>query len=193
MKTRDDVVREYCRAMQSMSLANLRQLQRFGILLTAITRVCPVPMRVQPRGRLYVPDPAGAPGWVLPVCAADADDPDMIECDDPETVVATGVVIDLIVFSPAAPGRWALRLGQAGVLGAIGPQYCWPDPVAVCRDITEWLRNDCVGIVLLTADRRRAAGILRQCIKVEAEDSQHAAELRSFLRAPIIDRVMVAA
>ena len=76
--------------------------------------------------------------------------------------VCCGPVVDLLAFNPAAPGCWALRRGNATVLGAID---------------TRWLRSDCRGLVLLTGDRHKAAAILRRISNIDAEDEAHAAEL----------------
>jgi hypothetical protein len=173
---------EYLPIMRQMSLDDARMLMRHGIPLRAITTVCPAPTRVALDGNdLYRPDPSGQPAWVMPVCAVDPGRPEEIETADPLSIVSLGPIVDLVAFHPAAPNRWALRLGLATVLGAIEPQCCNPDPVPVRRDITLWLRGECNGIVLLTRDAIEARRILSQIETIEAEDRQHADELAALL------------
>jgi hypothetical protein len=161
-------------------------LIRYGVTVRAIETVCPAPTKisVDRSGEFYQPDEAGRPAWVFPVCCADPEKPDAIETPDPFTAVAAGAVLDLLAFSPVAPGQWALRRGIATVLGAIEPQYLDPVPVPVHRDVTDWLRADCRGIVLLTSHRIEVVRLLHQCRAIEAEDATHAAELRRILAGP---------
>jgi hypothetical protein len=58
------------------------------------------------------------------------------------------------------------------VLDAIPPQYLEPDPVRVHRDVAEWLRAGCSGIVLLTRDRNKAQRVLRQIHRVDTADDK---------------------
>src|SRR5262249_11863802 len=147
-----ELVGEYVAAMRRMALDDAHQLMAYGVPLRSITITCPAPSRVSSfRGR-YVPDAAGAPGWIMPVCVLDR----QFECDvegvDPIASVSTGMVIDLVAFSPLAPRRWATRLGKAVALGAIPPQYLDPAPMRIFRDVTDWLRGGCGGLVPLTRD-----------------------------------------
>ena len=135
-------------------------------------------------GTLYQLDDAGRPAWIFPVCAVDPESPEAIEAPDPLHVVSTGAVVDLLAFHPDAPGRWALRLGNAAVLGAIEPQCFDPDRVAVHRDIMGWLRSGCGGIVFLTAAPHAARRILWQCRKISADNAAHEAELHRLLTMP---------
>jgi hypothetical protein len=176
----------------------LLRLTEHGIPLRSIRLVRPVlihialkPDRCAP-AELYQPDPAGKPAWVVPVRTFDSAYPgEWIETADPEIVVSQGTMLDLIAFAPAAPGRWALRLGEAAVLGAIEPQYLDPRPVPVHRDVTDWLRSGCSGIMLLTRDACEAGRILRQCKTVEAQDPTHAAQLRRLIeRPPYVDTLI---
>ena len=178
---------EYLAAMRPMTLErDVNELMRHDIPMRAIATVCPAPMSIvlDRSGQLYQPDDAGRPAWVLPVCVADPMVPDEIEAADPLAVVSAGFVVDLLAFSMAAPGRYALRCGVATVLGCIPPQYCDPDPVPIHRDVTRWLRSECRGLVLLTRDPIEIRRILGHCISIEAEDAEHAAELRRMLEMP---------
>jgi hypothetical protein len=181
------LVEEYITAMRQMTLEeHVAELMRYGIPIQAIATVCPAPMKIvlDKSGQLYQPVETGLLAWTFPVCCADPEDPDAIETPDPLMAVATGPVIDLLAFSPSAPGRWALRRGIATVVGAIEPQYLDPVPVPVHRDVTDWLRADCRGIVLLTSHRIEVVRLLHQCRAIEAEDAAHAAELRRILAGP---------
>jgi hypothetical protein len=120
----------------------------------------------------------------MPVCVVDPERLDTIEASNPSSVVSIGPAVDLLAFHPGAPNRWALRYGLATVLGAIAPQYCRPDPVPVHRDVTDWLRAGCKGIVLLTHDRFGARRVLQQIQSIEAEDERQALELRRILEMP---------
>jgi hypothetical protein len=184
--TPDGIVGEYLAALRQMTAADARALIAQGIPVRAVALVCPVPVRIaiDVAGDLYWPDPDGRPAWALPVCAADPIDPRRTETADPAAVVGTGPIIDLVAFSPAAPSRWALRRGAAMVLGAIEPQYLDPPPVPIHRDVTDWLRAGCRGLVLLTRDPHEAGCILRECQTIEAEDAGHAAELRRLVLLP---------
>jgi hypothetical protein len=180
------LIKEYLGSMRKMRLEDARQLmQQHGVPLRAIAAVCPAPTRVALDGDdRYKPNPAGAPAWVIPVCAVDPEMPEIIETDDPLGIVSLGPIVDLLAFHPAAPNRWALRLGLAGALGAIEPQYLDPVSVPAHRDVTAWLRSGCRGIVLLTRDAFKARRILAQVATIEAEDGQHAAELAALLVTP---------
>jgi hypothetical protein len=179
-----DLVGEYIGALRRMTLDDARALMAEGVPLRAITLVCPVPARVTVESGLFWPDPDGRPAWVVPAAAVDPADPERIETDDPANAISLGPIVDLVAFSPAAPGRWALRHGSAAVLGAIGPQCLDPPPVRVHRDVSAWLRAACEGLVLLTRDACEAGRILRQIETIEAEDRAHAAELRRQIERP---------
>ena len=189
---------EYLAAMCRMRLADALELVGLGVPMRAITLVCPAPVRVslsttEDGGDLYSPDEGGRPAWVFPVHAVDPESPAAIETVDALAGICRGPVYDLVAFSPFAPNCWALRLGLASLLGAIAPQCFEPEPVPVHRDVAGWLRGGCSGIVLLTRDPHARARILRQIAHIEAEDDQHAAELRWLLAlpAPVHSVVMV--
>jgi hypothetical protein len=186
---------EYIDPMRRMSLDDARRLMRHGVPLRAITTICPAPTRVVIDGNdLYRPDPSGQPAWIIPVSVVDPEIPELIEAVDPLGIVSLGPIVDLIAFHPAAPNRWALRRGLAPALGVIEPQCCDPASVAVHRDVTDWLRSGCRGIILLTRDPKEAGRILRQISCIEASDWNHAKELRRLLAlpVPILPQVIVA-
>src|SRR5689334_13215010 len=152
MKGRD-LIDEYLGTMRRMTLEDAQALIRQGVPLSAITAVCPAltRIRINDVGDRYEPaDPTGRLAYVFPATAVDVDRPDIVEDLNPAAVVSCGAVVDLVAFSPAAPARWALRLGHATVLGAIRPQICCPEPVYVWRSVFSWFRSGCRGIVLVT-------------------------------------------
>jgi hypothetical protein len=165
---------------------HVQELMRHGVGMGAITTTCPAPTSIafNEDGDRYWPDDAGYPAWVMPVCVVDPERPELIETVDPLDVVSTGPVIDLVAFDPDYPGCWALRLGLATVLGAIEPQYLDPEPVPIHRDVTDWLRAECRGIMLFTRDPIEVGRILRQCLKIEVQHRDHAVELRRTLEMP---------
>jgi hypothetical protein len=126
----------------------------------------------------FRPDPAGVQAWVIPVTCVDPGQPEEIETCDPLGVVKCGQVIDLLAFDPECPRRFVLRTRLAPVLGAIEPQYCDAPAVRIYRDVTDWLKNQCQGLVLLTDDPFQAGRIIRRINAIAAEDSRHAEELR---------------
>jgi hypothetical protein len=121
----------------------------------------------------------------MPIGVSDPQCPWDIEVTDPTAIVSTGPVVDLVAFSPSASGQWALRLGKAAALGAIPPQYLDRDPVRLFRDVTDWLRGGCTGLVLLTRNEAILYQLLTTCrAGVVAEDDEHAAALRAILGWP---------
>jgi hypothetical protein len=179
--------REYLEAAGRMADDAVRELTTSGVPQGAIKLVRPVltTITLDPAGKLYWPDPAGKPAWVLPVRIADLAYPaEWIEVGDPEDIISRGPILDMIAFAPSRPGCWALRLGEAPVLGVIEPQYLHPGPVPVHRDVTDWLGAGCRGIVLLTDDQHEAGRILRHCTMLEAEDAAHKAELDRLIYLP---------
>jgi hypothetical protein len=178
---------EYEAALQRMSDGDARELTRRGIPEKAIKLVRPVLMSIalDATGALFRPDPVGKQGWVVPVRTTNLAYPaEWIETADFEDIISCGPTLDLIAFAPTRPGRWALRLGEAPVLGAIEPQDLSPDPVPVHRDVTDWLRSGCRGIMLLTSDPCEAGRILRHCLRVEAEDPAHKVALDRLINLP---------
>lgn len=153
-----------------------------GVPIEAITLVCPVPVRIARAGDRYEPDTAGRPAWMAPVAVVEPQRLDVIEATDPDAVIRGGYIVDLVAFSLAAPRKFALRLGQGSVLGAIRPQCCDPEPVPIHRGVLGWLQSGCRGITILTADAVEAGRILRQISRVVPEDSKHGEQIEELLR-----------
>ena len=177
-----DLRREYLEQMRRMTLGDVHELLAAGIPIETIAAVCPAPTRIRLEGeRLYCPHPDGGRAHVFPVTAVDPKDPDLIETDEPEKVISLGPIVDLIAVGIKAPGRWALRVGAAAVLGAVEHQFgLFTDPVPIRRDPLAWLRS-CRGIVLLTGDSHLAGHILRQLTAPQAEDPEHKTEIDRLL------------
>jgi hypothetical protein len=183
------LVDEYCQDMRRMTLAHAHELMSFGIALSTITLVCPVPTLIRfcdKAGRRYCRDSSGHRAWVIPVTCVDPERPEEIEAADPIEVIGLGPVIDLIAFHPRAPHQFALRCGVVNALGAIEPQYM-ADPVRIFQDVTDWLKAACAGLMLLTPDAHEAGRVLRRIDIVEPAtrgDEEHAAELRRLIALP---------
>jgi hypothetical protein len=180
-----DLVAEYCALMRRMPFAAAQELHgRFGIPWPAIAVACPVPAvaRFADRKRLlYEPDEDGRAVWIVPCCCVNPLRPEEIEAVDPLDVVATGKVIDLLAFHPGHRERFALRTGNAVVIGCVEPQLMDPARVPVWSDIGDWLRAGCNGIVLLTSDCHQKGRILRRLSSIEA---QQYAQVRAALVLP---------
>jgi hypothetical protein len=169
---------EYLAAMRAMTFPDLQELLVAGISIETVAAVCPARTRIRLKGeRRYCPDPDGGRAHVFPVTAVDPTRLDLIETDEPAKVVSLGPIVDLMAISIKAPGRWALRVGAAAVLGAVEHQFgLFTDPVPIHRDPLSWLRS-CEGIVLLTGDAHLAGHILRQLTAPQAENPEHKAEI----------------
>jgi hypothetical protein len=185
MRSRE-LVAEYIRRLQAMTYPDLLELLALEVPIRAVTAVCPVPCPIRfvdEACRLYEPDDDGGRAWVFPATVVDPQWPELLEAIDPREAVACGPIIDLVACHPESP-RHALRTGQAIALGAIEHQYWHPAPVRVHRTVNAWLKASCTGIVLVTRDPYEAATILRGIEQIEAEDLQHARELKRLLRTP---------
>ena len=120
---------------------------------------------IRPDGELYQPDGDGFEAIVVPIFDA-------------------GATIDLLVFNPANPAKWWLRLGAHWALGADALDRVWHDePLVVYRSPLCWLRAGCPphGLCVLdwTVARRELADH-----HVAAEDLHHGRELRRRLSVP---------
>jgi hypothetical protein len=161
-----DPRREYLALMRRMPLSAAQELHSiYGLPWCSITLTCPVPTRVRFTDKarsLFEPDEDGVTVWIIPASCANGARPEEIEAVDPLCCVGTGPIVDLVAFHPECRNRFALRTGAAVVLGAVEPQVLGPDPVSVLADISDWLREGCRGIVLLTSDGHQRGRILRR-------------------------------
>jgi hypothetical protein len=179
--SRRALIDEYLAAIRRIRLADTLELIGLGVPIRAITLVCPAPMRIKldTSGERYPPDPEGRPSSVLPVCAVEPDDLEIIETGDPEAAISAGSSVDILAFC------WALRLGRAAVLGAVAPHYLEPEATPVHRDVGGCLCSGCSGIALLARDPCVRARILRQISHLNAKDLKHAAELQALQALPL--------
>jgi hypothetical protein len=171
---------EYHAMLRQMAPEHIKALMRLGVPLAVIETICPAPARIilDRTGELYQPHETGIPGWTFPVRCADPHYLEGIEAGDPAVAITTNPIIDLVAFWDRG---WALRRGVATSLGAISRQYDGAAPVRVYRQVLDWLRGSCCGIVLLTDEPSEAQRALRQCRWIEAEDAAHATELRRLI------------
>jgi hypothetical protein len=108
-----------------------------------------------------------------------------IESTIPDSACRVGDIVDLVYWSINSPDCWALRTGNAEVLGLIPPQFCKPEPVAIHRGPLGWFRHGCAGLVVLSPDPWAVYRLLSQCSSgLLAEDERHAEELRAALEHP---------
>lgn len=176
-----DLECEYLVALDHTTAADLAPLREAGVGETGLAiRPAVLPIRVE-KG-LWHPDPDDeAMAFILPVRVYGETSP---EAPEPGQTLCGGEIIDLIAFSVAFPERWALRTGNATWLGSIEPQFLMPDPVPIWRTPLHWLGNGCLGLVLLSRDRRDRYRVLTVCDSILAEDERHADELRQLLQHP---------
>jgi hypothetical protein len=113
------------------------------------------------RGGLYEPDPGGRWAFITPICAHYPQTP---ESERPDRGPIFGGVVDLVAWSERAPENWLLRVGSAAWLGSIAPQYMDPEPIPLWRSPVSWLRNGCVGLVVLARARIEAFQVLSRCV-----------------------------
>jgi hypothetical protein len=179
-----DLAGEYCAALRRTTLAEFRLLIEAGVPSSAIALAAPAAARitVDRRTGTYQPDDDGRVAFVMPVRV---DDPISPEASDPSETIRRGPIVDLVAFHPARPLSWAVRTGAAEWLGAVRPQIVEPFPVPVSRAPMGWLRSGCHGVVILSAERISAYGVLTWFTGgIIAEDNEHAAELRRQLERP---------
>jgi hypothetical protein len=139
------------------------------------------PIRVDKSG-LYEPAPDGRLAYITPVRIDNELTP---EAEQPLSCARIlGHLVDLLAWHPRHPTRWALRTGAATWLGCIGPQYMEPDPVAVRRTPLAWLQAECDGLVILSNEPADAYRLLCGLRQIDAEDAEHATELRRLVRQP---------
>src|SRR5690348_1342410 len=127
-------------------------------------------------GQHYEPVDDGCEAFVLAVrIGSDPSTPEDVHHD---LVTTLGEAIDLIALSARRPGRWALRHGVAGWLGAVPPQCVAPEPVRVRRSPLAWLRASGTGLVVLGTDRLDTYRTLSLLRAIEVDDREHARELQ---------------
>ena len=129
----------------------------------------------------YDLDPDGARAYITPCRVGDPSTPEAIGF---EVVPQFGNLVDLVAWHPRRPHRWALRRGAGSWLGAIPPQLCDPPPVPIRRSPMSWLRAGATGLCPLDHDALGIWRVLNVCRSLQAEDPNHARELRRALERP---------
>jgi hypothetical protein len=139
--------------------------------------------RIRIEGGLYTSDPDG--GMAAFITPARLDDPRSPESKAPDGAVRIGAIVDLVAWRPDRPSWWALQLGAAEWLGAIGPQYCNPPPVHIRRSVLQWLQHACQGLLPLSHQATDVWRLLSGCVGgLVVENESHATELRHILERP---------
>jgi len=136
-------------------------------------------------GVYYQPHESGSPAVIVAV-RGDRDDGSEIEHAAPIDAARRGEgLVDLIAFAPNAPDRFALRAGNAIVLGFMPPQYLSPEPVRFHRTPLDWLRAEADGVCILDDRPQVAAGILAHCRGgVIVADLEHGRQLSRISERP---------
>lgn len=130
---------------------------------------------------LYEPADDGDPALVVAI-RQDPESPDH-ESPDPGLAVILGDLVDLVAFEPRPPGRIAIRLGLADVLGCVLPQIFDPPPTRIRRSPWTWLLSGGRGLVLLGSEHDRYR-VLSSLAGIVAEDLPHARELKAIVERP---------
>jgi hypothetical protein len=160
----------------ALPLPSPKLLRRIGCDSKSVGHLVRVGRAVIERDRFQF-HKSGRAVCVLPVCG----EPDgAIESGDPAMTIRRGLLVDLLAFSPAEPDRWALRRGDANVLGAVELQHREAAPVRVHRTPFDWLRHGATGVVLLTREPALRRMVLAQVWHaLIVADTAFGCELRS--------------
>jgi len=179
-----DLAREHAHAVEALTDAQHEDLVVAGVDRVDIALGMVGAAYGHVVGERFEPLPGGKLAYCTPI-RVDPFRPLSLETPAPASAVRAGEIVDLILWHPDAPGRWALRAGSAEYLGLIEPQYCGPEPVAIHRSVLGWFRAGCDGLVILSPDPWIVYRLLSQCTSgIVAEDERHAEELRAALEHP---------
>jgi len=149
--------------------------------------------RIRTDGQLWESDEAGKQAFITPVRIHPAAAAWDIESPDPQRVARNGEILDLVAWHPSRPNSFALRRGDAMVLGSHERRLSDEDPgiLRVHRGPLEWLKSGVDGIVLMTRDEAEQRRLLLGVERIRADDWKHAEELRRVMRSyqatPVID------
>jgi hypothetical protein len=184
-RTAANLQAEWLAALRGLELEDALLLAQHGLNLPLLVdlglqaHACMVgALAVHVDGRRWWPDPAGDRGFVTPVrTRGDACDPLADE------IVISGPLIDLILWHPATPRRWATRTGAAEALGLWDPGLAHERTVRVrvWRAPFAWLRGWMEGVVPLTHDRHELYRLLIDMPAIRAEDEAHKLQLERAL------------
>lgn len=119
--------------------------------------------RVETDGRFWQPSPDGELSVIVPVM--DGED-----------------LVDLLVFTPAKPEKWALRCGEGRALG-VGSLIGASVPVRLFSTPLQWLQHRGDGLMVL--DWPAMVPILRCCETLVISDEAFARQVRKRLAEPV--------
>ena len=132
-------------ALPSPGVGDRRLLENLGVRREAIHRAGGLAVaRISTAGRLWTPEPTGAPAFVLPIWAGPAPS---IYCG-----VENPVLTEMIAWRPDDPMFWWYRQGDVdAVLGADHLDLAHSERWPITFELTplDWLRANCCGACLL--------------------------------------------
>ncbi len=139
-----DLLQEWL-ALPSPGAGDLRILESLGVGRDAAYRTGGLAVaRINAGGRLWAPEPAGTPAFVLPTWDGPA--PSIYQA------VESPRLIDLIAWRPDDPTQWWCRLGDVDVvLGAdlLDLAHTAGRPISLHQTPLQWLQADCRGACML--------------------------------------------
>ena len=138
-----DLTRQWL-AMRDIGHGDRQLLEKQGVTREATHRAGGLAVaRIGTTGRVWMPEPAGAPAFVLPVWVGPVPS---IYCG-----VENPVLVDLIAWRPDDPTTWWYRTGEGAALGtenlALAHTEGWP--ISFAATPLDWLRGDSRGACLL--------------------------------------------
>lgn len=142
-----------------------------------------LPIRLDKGGARWEPDheDGGHFAYITPLRV---ERPDTALSPEPWEAARFGELVDLIAWDPAAPQRWALRVGASSSLGSI--PWGEPFPATIRASPLSWLKADCDGLVLLTRDPVEVRAILGEFEHgIQAESDALTAQLRKLVATPV--------
>lgn len=118
--------------------------------------------RIKVEGDRWYPAEDGKKAFITPIRRATENYLDL-EALDVNQTNREGVLVDMVAWHPSRPGAWALREGDAQVLGNV--QYHLGDErrkiVTLHKDPLDWLRAGGTGLAVLTKDPTERMNVIR--------------------------------
>lgn len=181
--TAPDLEAEYRQALALTTTEDLQPLRQAGVTDWALEISRPALATVQmQQGGLFEFWPDGnASGYIVPIRTEELDSP---EAENPIQTTAQGQIVDLVLFTPAANARTALRYGAADWLGNCPRQEAGAAPVRVHRRPIDWLRADCEGLVCLATEPAEMCRALSR-FQAIAVDQKQADQIGNIFSLPV--------
>ncbi len=159
---------EYRGYLQALQKSDAEELTRHGVGMDAVCDLLVGVARIRMNGELWEPvaaDERGARVFVTPVRHdRQTMNPLDIAARDPAKANIRGEIVDICAWHPLRPGKWALREGDALVLGnvehSVGRAAARAD--RVYRDPRSWLAAGGDGVVILAKDSLARNRVLRE-------------------------------